>query len=65
MNQIVKNARETYDFVPGMAPPRSNGYANRTQLTPIKNDSIDKIRTVHTHTQFEERKRKTEKLEPI
>ena len=57
MNQIVRDARQSNDYPNNInMPPKSNSAYNRAQLTPIKNDSIEKIKTMNMFV--DERKRK-------
>ena len=44
-------------------PPRTNNSFNKAQLTPIKNDSIEKMKSMNAFT--DDRKRKVDRLDPI
>lgn len=62
MNQIVRVARENHDFG-SSTQIRSNNMVNRAQLTPIKNDSHERIKQVTSFN--EDRNRKLDRLDPI
>ena len=58
----MKGARENCDFTPN-SQARSHNMVNRAQLTPIKNDSLERIKPMNSYT--EDRNRKLDRLDPI
>ena len=63
MNHIVRGARDNSDFSTPNSATRSNNMVNRAQLTPLKNDSHERIK--HMNSFNEDRNRKLDKLDPI
>lgn len=66
MNQIVRGARDNNTFevpTPGLQN-RSSSMAAKGQLTPLKNDSHERIKFMQSSVP-DERKRKIERLDPI
>lgn len=63
INHIVRGARENYEAVSTpVIPARSNSNFNRAQLTPLKNDAIQRPKF---QASYEDRNRRNERLDPI